>query len=164
MLNDCSNKVGTLLPRKCFVCTACGWNLMTFEWRRRRELHVQISCLLSVTQSCLTLCNPMNCSPPGSSVHGILQARILLWVVVILFSRGSSQPRDQTWVSHIAGRFFTVWATRKPCAYTLPCYSWVPGDPVLRALQWGLLPASDPIGSAQFLPQSSHAPLWITTH
>ena len=46
-------------------------------------------------------------SPPGSSVHGILQARILEWVA-IPFSRGSSQPRDQTWVSCIAGRFFTV--------------------------------------------------------
>ena len=46
-------------------------------------------------QSCLTLCNPMDCSPPGSSVHGILQARILEWVTV-LFSRRSSPPRDQT--------------------------------------------------------------------
>ena len=46
-----------------------------------------------VAQSCLTLCDPMDCSPPGSSVHGILQARILEWVA-ISFSRGSSQPRD----------------------------------------------------------------------
>ena len=51
-------------------------------------------------------------SPPGSSVHGIFQARILEWVA-IPFSRGSSQPRDRTQVSHIAGRFFTVWATRE---------------------------------------------------
>ena len=51
-----------------------------------------------VDESCLTLCSPMDCSPPGSSVHGILQARILEWVAN-LFSRGSSQPRDQTWVS-----------------------------------------------------------------
>ena len=63
-------------------------------------------CVL-VTQSCLTLCNPMDCSPPGSSVHGILQERILEWVA-IPFSRGSSWPRDQTWVSCIAGRFFTI--------------------------------------------------------
>ena len=47
-----------------------------------------------VAQSCLTLCDPMGCSPPGSSVHGILQARILEWVA-ISFSRGSSRPRDQ---------------------------------------------------------------------
>ena len=50
------------------------------------------------------------CSPPGSSVHGILQARMLEWVA-IPFSRESSRPRDLTWVSHIAGRFFTVWIT-----------------------------------------------------
>ena len=54
------------------------------------------------TQSCLTLCDPMNCSLPGSSVHGILQARILEWVTMPS-SRGSSQPRGQTWVSRIAG-------------------------------------------------------------
>ena len=50
----------------------------------------------------------MDCSPPDSSVHGILQARIQ---VAIPFSKGSSQPREQTWVSLIAGRFFTTWAT-----------------------------------------------------
>ena len=54
----------------------------------------------------------MDCSPPGSSVHGILQARILEWIA-IPFSRGSSQPRDWTQVSCITGRFFTVWATGK---------------------------------------------------
>ena len=57
-----------------------------------------------VTQSRPTLCDSMNCSPPGSSVHRILQARILEWVV-ISFSRESSRPRDGAWVSHIAGRF-----------------------------------------------------------
>ena len=56
----------------------------------------------------------MNYSPPGSSVHGVLQARVLEWVA-ISFSRGSSWPRDWTWVSCIAGRFFTIWATRKMC-------------------------------------------------
>ena len=54
----------------------------------------------------------MDCSLSGSYVHRILQARILAWVA-ISFSRGSSQPRDQTQVSHIAGRFFTVSATRE---------------------------------------------------
>ena len=63
-------------------------------------------------QSCLTLCNPMDCSPPGSSVCGILQARILEWVAVSFF-RGSSQPRDQTQVSRIAGRFFIICTTRE---------------------------------------------------
>ena len=60
-----------------------------------------------VAQSCLTLCNPIDCSLPGSSVHGILQGRILEWVA-LLFSRGSSQLRDWIWVFSIAGRFFTV--------------------------------------------------------
>ena len=59
-----------------------------------------------VAQLCLTLCDPMNCSLPGSSVHGILQARILKWLA-IPFSKGSSQPRDQTQVSCIAGDWNT---------------------------------------------------------
>ena len=54
-------------------------------------------------------CDPMDCSPPGSSVHGVFQARILEWLA-ISFSRRSSQPRNRTWVSRIAGRFFTDWA------------------------------------------------------
>ena len=62
------------------------------------------------TQSCPTLQDPMGCSQPGPSVHGILQARILGWVA-FPFSRGSSQPRDQNWISHIVGGFFTIWAT-----------------------------------------------------
>ena len=61
--------------------------------------------------SCPNLRGPMDCSPPGSSIHGILQVRILEWVAVP-FSRGSSPPRDQTQASHIAGRFFTIWAAR----------------------------------------------------
>ena len=65
-----------------------------------------------VTQSCPTLCNPMDCSLPGFSVHGIFQARVLEWDA-ISFSRGSSQPRDQTLVSCIASRRFTVWAMRE---------------------------------------------------
>ena len=65
-----------------------------------------------VTQTCLTLCDPMDSSLPGSFIHGIFQARVLEWVA-ISFSRESSQPRDWTWVSCIAGRRFTVWATRE---------------------------------------------------
>ena len=63
--------------------------------------------LVLVTQSCLTLCDPMDCSPLGSFVHGIPQARILEWVA-IPFSRGSSLSRDQIWVSCVAGRVFTI--------------------------------------------------------
>jgi len=62
---------------------------------------------VKIAQSCPTLCNPMDCR-----VHGNLQVRILEWVA-FPFSRGSSQPRDRTQVSHIAERFFTRWATRE---------------------------------------------------
>ena len=65
---------------------------------------------VKVAQSCLTLCESMDL------VHGILQARMLEWVA-FPFSRGSSQPRDQTQVSHIAGRFFTSWARREAKEY-----------------------------------------------
>ena len=65
-----------------------------------------------VAQLCQTLCNPMDCSLPGSTVHGIFQARLQEWVA-ISFSRRSSQPRDWTQVSRIVGRCFTVWATRE---------------------------------------------------
>ena len=66
-------------------------------------------------QLCPALCDPMDCSPPGSSVHGISQARILEWVV-ISSSGGSSQPRDWIYISCgscIAGKFFTWWALRE---------------------------------------------------
>ena len=58
-------------------------------------------CVCKVASVCLTICNPMDCSPPGSSIHGILQARILEWVAMS-FSRRSSWPRDQTCVSYIS--------------------------------------------------------------
>ena len=70
-----------------------------------------IICVL-VAQLCPTLCDPMDCNPPGSSVHEIFQARILEWVAVS-FSRGSSRPRDRTQVSHIAGRRFNLCTTRE---------------------------------------------------
>ena len=89
--NDSSN-----IPRAMFILT----------------LPLPCSTLCLVAQSCLILCDPMDCSLPGSSVHGILQARILEWAAMPS-SRASSQPRDWTQVSCIAGRFFIVWATRE---------------------------------------------------
>ena len=102
----------------------------------------------------------MDCSLPGSSIHEILQARILEWVA-ISFSRGSSQPRDRTWVSLIGGRRFNLWATREaviikvlwkivcvrakllqscptlcdPMDCSPPC-SFVPGILQARTLEW----------------------------
>ena len=61
-------------------------------------------------QLCPTLCDPMDCSPPGSSVHGTSQARVLEWVAMP-FSRRSFPPRDWTWVSYFADRFCTIWAS-----------------------------------------------------
>ena len=73
-------------------------------------------------QSCLILCDPMDYCPPGSSVHGILQVRILERVA-ISFSRGSSPPRTQTQVSCTTGEFFTIWATREITREAI--YMWV---------------------------------------
>jgi hypothetical protein len=75
------------------------------SWRSFLRTHSEVKML--VTQSCLTLCDPIDCNPPGSSVHGIRQARILEWVA-LSFSRGSSQPRKLNQVSCNAGRFFTI--------------------------------------------------------
>ena len=69
-----------------------------------------ITVFVLVAQSCPTLCNPLDCSPPGSFVHGILQARILEWIL-IPFSRMSAQFRGWARVFCIAGRFFTIWAS-----------------------------------------------------
>ena len=76
----------------------------------------------SVTQLCPTLCDPMDCSLPGSSVHGILQARILEWVATS-FSRGSSQFRNRTYMAYIAGRFFTTESPEKPDKSQSMCLS-----------------------------------------
>ena len=79
---------------------------------QRVERRLQ-SCLCSVAQLYLILCGPMDCSPPGFSIYGIFQARILEWVAILYFG-GSSQPRDRTCVSCIAGRFFTTEPSGKP--------------------------------------------------
>ena len=91
----------------------CSWGLP----QDNRSLHFVL-----VAQSCLTLCNLTDCSPPGSSVYGIVQARILEWVTTFSFSGGSSQPRDQTWVSCTGGGFFTVWVTRTDSKSTSGLY------------------------------------------
>ena len=79
--------------------------------------HLVLNCESEVTQSCLTLCDPIDRSLPGSSALGIFQARVLEWVA-ISFSRGSSQPRDQTWVSRIEGRRFLLYCSRFIIVFT----------------------------------------------
>ena len=80
----------------------CWKRLLTVPWTARR----------SNPSICPTLCDPMDCSLPGSSLHGILQARVLEWVAISFFRR-SSQPRDRTQVFHIPGRRLNLWATRE---------------------------------------------------
>ena len=83
------------------------------EWTMRKLKLIPSEVKWSeASQSCLTLCNPMDCSLSCSSVHGIFQARVLERVA-FAFSRRSSRPKDWTRVSHIVGRRFTIWATRE---------------------------------------------------
>ena len=89
-------------------CTLDSWQwpLQGVKLNREEDV-VRASVHAKLLQSCLTLCDPMDCSPPSSSVHGILQARLLEWVAMPS-SRGSSRPRGWTHVSYITGEFFTA--------------------------------------------------------
>ena len=119
---DCSHEIKRclLLGRK--VITNLNSILKNRDIALSTKVHQSRLCFSSshvwmwevlVTQSCLTLCDPVDYSPPGSFVHGILLARVLEWVA-IPFSRGSSWPSNRSWVSCITGRFFTIWAIGKP--------------------------------------------------
>ena len=107
--------IGIIFSYACFPPTYLWWNarevlphflieLLSYCWKWKWS------------QSWPTLCDPMDCSLRGSSVHWIFKARVLEWVA-ISFSRGFSQPRDRTQVSHIANRRFTVWATKSPAFF-----------------------------------------------
>ena len=106
-----------LLPQRTWVQSlvqdnSTGWEQLTpcatiTEDYVPRAHTLQLEKESEVAQSCPALCDPMDCSLPGSSVHGIFQARVLEGGATA-FSRGSSQPRDQTWVSRIVGRRFTI--------------------------------------------------------
>ena len=109
---------------------------------------------------CMTLCGPVVCSPAGSSVHGILQARILEWVAMP-FSRGSSPPRDQTRASCVAGRFFTIWATMEaPNFLFLGFISWTQAEESGRMLVTFLLGMYRQMVSIESL----HVPDHLLTH
>ena len=112
-----------------FNALSMHWSMVTFLWwlfceyfylwpkkLKLKKLFSLLACLLSFAQSCPTLWDPRNCNPPGSSVHGILQAGILEWVA-ISSSKESSQLRDWTnvsCVSCITGRLLTLWAIWEP--------------------------------------------------
>ena len=92
-----------------FFTTSTTWRNLwkSLAWGKGLEYIPDGECEGEATQSCPTLCDPVDCSLPGSSIQGILQARILEWVA-ISFSRGSSRPRDRTQVSRIGGRCFNL--------------------------------------------------------
>ena len=90
-----------------------SWMIIPYLW----IIYLEMCLCMLVIWSCSTVLNPIDCSLPGSFVCGIFQARILEWPA-ISFTRGSSQPRDQTQVSCIAGRLFTIWATREAMFYS----------------------------------------------
>ena len=92
----------------------CLFNsFISLIWTFNPEAWLCVCVCAKSLQLCVTLCNLMDCSPPGSPVHGISQGRILEWVA-IFFSRGSSQPRDWTLIFCTAGRFFSTEATWNP--------------------------------------------------
>ena len=85
---------------------------LTSSLLQNHKIVYALTVLSLVSQSYVTFCNPMDCTQPGSSVHGVLQARVLK-CVVIPSSRGTSRPRNQIQVSHIANGFITIWATKE---------------------------------------------------
>ena len=111
----------------CIIIASCQRIICVTNLASRCTLTMKLEAFLGESESVIhsVMSNslwPMDSNPPGSSVHGILQARILVWVA-IPFSRGSSQLRDQTQVSCTAGRLFTNWATRE--ARSLTYWTWI---------------------------------------
>ena len=133
-------KRGTLLH--------CWWEFKLVQplWQmvwRFLKIKIELPCVCvcararacaKLLQSCPTLWDPVDYTLPGSSAHGVLQTRILEWIS-IAYSRGSSQPRDQTWVSCISGRFFTIWATWEvPDLFFAYGYSIIPASRVEKTI------------------------------
>ena len=112
--SDCHAWLGSAQKELGVVFACCDVLFFLFLEKRYAAHFIHTGCCWLVTQAFLTLCEPMDCCPPASSVHGISQTRIQEWAA-ISFSRGSSPPRDQTHISCTAGRFFTTEPQGKPC-------------------------------------------------
>ena len=137
-------------------------NIHIKRWKSFAPAWSEVKKWSEVAQSCPTLCDPMDSSLPGSTVHGIFQARVLEWAA-ISFSRGSSQTRDRACVFCIADRHFTIWATREALhqlGYVNYCDVWVPhicvhvcpvvqSCPTLWDLMDCILPGSSVLGIFQ---------------
>ena len=100
-----ANGAGLYVMEAWATCTWCLLMPSLPTWVKSHTRHLHLMTESEVTQSCPPLCDPMVCSLPGSHVHGIFQARVLDWIA-ISFPRGSSRPRDRSWVSCIANRCF----------------------------------------------------------
>ena len=132
-----ANEPSPAMPTMSWTSTEYWWKYNALETLSRQ---VRGALWVKVTQSCPTLCDPMD-----YTLHGILQVRIVEWVA-FPFSKGSSQPRDWTQVSRIAGRVFTSWTTREaPCIGIWILYHWatreVPSINTLKELvilQWSI--------------------------
>ena len=102
-----------IFPARSLLNAQCTIDAQNIEWINKKFALLQYSsvlcccCCCLIAKLCWSPCDPIDCSPPGSSVHGISQARILGWVD-ISFSRGFFQPGDQTHISCIADGFFTA--------------------------------------------------------
>ena len=133
-----------------FINITTNGSVFSFLWLSNIPLYV---CESEVAQSCPTLCDPTDCSPPSSFTYGILQARILEWVAISFF-RGSSQPRDRTQVSRIAGRRFNLWVTREAHMYVIHLY------PFIYWWPFRLLPCPGYANSAA-MNIGAHVSFWI---
>ena len=113
----------TILDLFCFIFFAVQlFNYQGHCFLLEAEFTFVLLFVILVIQPCLTLCDPIECHPPASSIHGIFQARILEWVA-ISSSRGTFQSRDQTYVSCVScitGRFFSAEPPGKPYIYSIP--------------------------------------------
>ena len=103
---SCCVSTSSSFAMKSLPLSKCIWDIF------QKFSKVFYPCCCLVPKLCLTLCDPVNCSPPGSSVHRISQARILEWAA-ISFSRGSSLLKDQTCISYIGRWILYHWGTRK---------------------------------------------------
>ena len=128
------------LTKLCFLCgillhgasTSCLMNCQAGKAGNAESIIFSMCVHAQALQSCLTLCDPMDCSLPGSSVRGVLQARILEWVAMPS-SKGSSQPRNRTYVSSTAGNSLP---TEPPGRLCNPMDYTVHGIPQARILEW----------------------------
>ena len=137
------------------ICTLWVWGLRDALYTIIIvSLYVCVCACAKSLQSCLTLCNTMDCSPPGSSVYGILQARILEWVATPS-SRGSSWPSDPTCVSYVSCTGRQVFTSSASVKFSIPFFSMIPLLLWYSSLKSGLQRLTVTFKSSPIRPHSS---------